>query len=437
MLMPAKGRTLPPETTLAEYFDGVYSRMKLGGRSMHTKRLYAVTINNFDRFLNRPATLADLNDDAVTMLMSWLLENERSPRTANKHRDQVLAIWRYACRKRHIEADWPDVEPAAEFKRIPEAWTMEQFQALLKAAHETPGMIGEILARLYWPALLFTLYDTGARISALMQTEWHSVDLDRRTLLLRAETQKQRADQVLTLHGQSVDALRAIQKPERRLVFPWPHNPSYLWMHYKKLVERAGLAYSRMASFHKIRKTSATLLTAAVGSHAATKLLGHADAKTTAKYLDPRLLPDDATADNMPRPTMDVPQSKQTPGIDAKRLADLLPEYFALLGQYGIKPHWKCCTSVKRFVARSGIETVAELTPETLAVYLATVVDEVSAKTVQDYREGVTWFVLWLAEIHGCTRLFDCLAAIGSRTSHVRPPWRKLPKPGDAKGGAE
>ena len=125
--------SIGPETTLRDFFNRVYCCLKLSGKSANTKRLYDVTLRNFDSYLGRSATLADLNDDTVTVHIGWYTDRGRSPRTGNKARDQLLAIWRFAARKRFVN-EWPDVEPLPEYKRTPTAWTPEQFSRLVAVA---------------------------------------------------------------------------------------------------------------------------------------------------------------------------------------------------------------------------------------------------------------------------------------------------------------
>ena len=46
--------------------------------------------------------LRDLTDELVSALLGWLKQHGRSAPTANKARNHLLSMWRYAARKRHV-----------------------------------------------------------------------------------------------------------------------------------------------------------------------------------------------------------------------------------------------------------------------------------------------------------------------------------------------
>jgi integrase len=305
--------TPTPEMRLADYYRIFYSRMKLNGRSIETKRLYHNTLRKFDKFLGRPATLADLNDSTVTAHIGWIAETGRSPRTGNKSRDQLLAIWRYAARKRHLEL-WPDVEPLREYTRTPTAWTIQQLAKIIDVARlfgpggmkrlRQPSLCG-IPADVWWVTLFLVLYDTGIRIGAAMQLRCDDYQAEQRRLFVRAETQKHRADQVLPVSEETAEALaKCIAAAEREQLFPWPHNKSLIYFHFNRLLKAAGLPAGRRDKFHKIRRTSATAAELALGPGAASIHLGHSSPKVTERYLDRSMLPTANVAAALPRPVL-------------------------------------------------------------------------------------------------------------------------------------
>ena len=112
----------PAERSLRWFFATHYRPLKLRSRSDNTARLYDHTMRNFSRFLGRDAMLEDLTDDTVSRLLSWIIDRGRSPHTAEKERCQLLAIWRFACRKKFLD-EWPDVDSCKRPTRIPRAWT--------------------------------------------------------------------------------------------------------------------------------------------------------------------------------------------------------------------------------------------------------------------------------------------------------------------------
>lgn len=102
---------------------------------------------------------------------------------------------------------------------------------------------------------------------------------------------------------ETADAMLAIKGnrgPEDE-VFPWPRQRSYVWKRLEIILQRAGLPAGRKDKFHRIRKTTASYFEAAGGN--AQKLLDHADAATTRKYLDPRIVRGLSAPAVMPRIT--------------------------------------------------------------------------------------------------------------------------------------
>lgn len=94
---------IAPSVLVRDFYAEHYRPLKLRSRSANTRRLYEFSIRNFSRFLCREATLADFNDDTIGRLMGWMVERGRSPYTVNKERSQLLAIWRFAARKKFVD----------------------------------------------------------------------------------------------------------------------------------------------------------------------------------------------------------------------------------------------------------------------------------------------------------------------------------------------
>lgn len=298
--------------TVLDYFEQQYLPLRLRSRSRNTIRLYRHTFRTFDKFLARPAVLADLNDATVSRLLTWCREQGLSPRSANKLRDQLLAIWRFACRKGTLSV-WPDVEPEPEPVRIPQAWTPQQLDALFAEIRKCEGWIGKLKASLWWHALHLVLFDTAERIGAVRQLTWDNVDLATGWVRFPAETRKGgRHDRAYRIDQETIEALKLIQLPWRADVFTWPYDAAYLYVRYRRLLVRAGLPADRMSKFHRMRRTTASMFEAAGGN--ASELLGHSSRAVTRKYLDPRLIQAPQAIDKLPRPGHgDSPIDRQKP----------------------------------------------------------------------------------------------------------------------------
>jgi integrase len=285
----------PTSQTVSDFFNKSYVPLKLRSRSSNTIRLYRHTLTQFDTFLGRAATMDDLNNDCVSSLMAWSRARGNSARTANKFRDQLLAIWRFACR-RGVLATWPDVEPEIEPQRTPLAWSETELRALARACHQCAGTIDGIQASTWWLALHLVLWQTMERIGAVMALEWDHVDLDRGWVTFVAEHRKGgRADAVHKIGSDCVSLLRTMKRPSGK-VFPWPWEITYLWRQYGELLKSAGLSTDRRSKFHRMRRSAATHFKAA-GQDPQDRL-GHSDPRIMRQsYLDPRMLPAEHPAD--------------------------------------------------------------------------------------------------------------------------------------------
>jgi integrase len=286
---------------LDSFYSDLFEPLFLRSRSDNTRRLYRTSIRTFSKYLQRPACLSDLNDLTVNRFLDWYRRIPRSPYSANKERSNLLAIWRFACRKRFLE-EWPDVRADVEPDRIPQAWTADQIAKLLACCERLTGRIGHIPASTWWRTLHLVCWDTGERIGAIRDLQWHHVDLVAKHILVPAELRKgKRRDRLYRIADDTAAALRSMQRTADSCVFPWPYCRTYLWNRYSLLLIAAGLPHDRHSKFHRIRRTVATYYEAAGGN--ATELLGHSSRSVTLAYLDPRILPPQHAADLLFRPT--------------------------------------------------------------------------------------------------------------------------------------
>jgi site-specific recombinase XerD len=272
--------------TLLKFFEAYYLPHRLRSRSKNTIRLYRHSVNSFSRFLERRAKLSDLTDDTVSRYLTALIARGLSPYTVNKERSQLLAIWTYAAKKRHVP-EFPDVPPERTPKRVPQAWTQEELKRLMHACSLQKGEICDIPASAWWTALHLILWDTGERIGAVLKLSWSSYQTP--WLLVPAETRKgQREDKLFELGADTQGALDSIRTPKRKLILPWPKAATTIYYHYGRLLRRAELPDGARCKFHRMRRSVASYYEANGGN--ATELLGHTSRATTAAYLDPRIV---------------------------------------------------------------------------------------------------------------------------------------------------
>lgn len=273
--------------TILEFFETVYSPLKLRGRSENTRRLYRCTISSFKKFLKRDPALSDLTDLTLARFLTYRA-SIRSGFTAEKERTQLCSLSRFAFERRMIEVN-PCVPPAPLPERIPSAWTVDQLRSLMAACGRQKGFIGKTPAASYYSALVAVLWESAERIGAILECQ--VADYGGGQLYVRAEYRKgKKRDKIYDLTPATrllLDAAIRGKRP-RDKIFAWDRPYSMLWYAFGKVVESAGLPGGRRAKFHQLRRSAATHYEAAGGD--ATSFLDHSSRRITRAYLDPRFL---------------------------------------------------------------------------------------------------------------------------------------------------
>lgn len=275
---------------LKNYFAETYQPLKLINCSKRSIERYQGVIKGFSEFLGCDANLSHLTDDRVGQYSAWMAGRDYEPTTINTHLRHLLSLWRHAWKKRRVDELPRDVDFLKEPKHIPEAWSTEEMARLLEAARHADGEMFGIPANQWFGALLLVMYDTGARLGSLLLLRTDDFSLESGEVLLRAETQKQSADQYFRVHPETLEAVRAINPQLREFVWNYPQynrNRMIIYRALDRILNAAGLPTTARDKFHKVRRTSATVLADQLGEHEASKHLGHSSIEVTRRYLDP------------------------------------------------------------------------------------------------------------------------------------------------------
>jgi integrase len=295
---------LDPKRTLLHFFETNYLPFRLAAASRGAAEDHRRAIRRLNDFTGCETVVDQLSDNLIQEFMAWLLARGLSPFAVNRYRSCLLALWSYAWRKHWVETQPRDVDKARTPKLLPRAWTVEQFGRLLTAAAETPGSVQGVPARHWWPAVLLVAFDTGARVGAILQLRCQDFDAATGFVTLRAETQKQNADQIIRLHPETVAAIRRTNPEWRDQLFPAFASKNYLIRKLREILGRAGLPSGRKDLWHRFRRTTATLMVNAVGKAATSQQLGHSDMKLLDNhYLDQTQVNRVHACDVIPRPT--------------------------------------------------------------------------------------------------------------------------------------
>jgi integrase len=287
-------------TTLAEILTTQYAPLRR--LSPKTIMRHQRTLTMFGRWLAKdesrtpgPPRLDDLTDLVVARYVASR-EQERCAVTAKTDRAKLLALWRYCARKRLVD-QFPELPPMPVPERVPRAYTAADLDALLEYFGRLTGHVAGVPAGCWWSSLVRTLFETGCRIGETLAVEWPDVDLDARTILVRAENRKARTrDIVREIAPETAEQLAGRRAAEGR-VWPWAMHEGYIWGRFKWHCQSAGVTYRK--GFHAIRKSSCSYTAAAGGD--ATALADHSDASTTRVYLDPSIVKRESNLARLPR----------------------------------------------------------------------------------------------------------------------------------------
>jgi integrase len=267
------------------------------------------------------AALGDVPAAEVThaQLEALLMAHAREgagPRSVNKHRQVLCAIFNFGLRPGHAERWRLTSNPAAAVtkRREPpparlEVFTVEQIEALARAAasgtwrgpHDDLTDAGGLLRAeedAQFGELLRIAAYTGLRRGELVALRWHDVRWSERVLVVERALS---GDVEGTTKGGRIryvplgdQALGALDRLSRRPNFTSADDyvfatiagdrpdPSALRRRFIAARDAAGLPPLR---FHDLRHTAGTLLTRVLDPVTVRDVLGHADLKTTERYL--------------------------------------------------------------------------------------------------------------------------------------------------------
>ncbi len=288
---------IAPVRTLSYIYEQHYYPIRHKHRSEGTAEFYRGKIRQFEAFLGTPLDVRYLRTEHID---GYVASRKCRPSTLNGDLRVLRSLYRF-CRKRGYLKKRVLIEMQPESLDDPESWSAEELRALLYEAGQQRGRILGIPAGLWWTTLLLVVLNTGSRISAIMRLQVDDYDPVSGILRRRSKTQKQRqtqSDELAPVVRNCVEQL-ILWAPERKTLFAWPYDrerarqrKSYQWQtlrrHYKKILQRAELTVTRKDKFHKIRRSSATFVTASSDVATAQQFLGHSSAKVTQAYIDRR-----------------------------------------------------------------------------------------------------------------------------------------------------
>lgn len=279
-------------------------------RHGETRRLCETVLKRLDEFAGHEPRILEINRGFVQQFIRWLLDRKLAAATVGKYIGHLMAVYNYAVEEGLAER-LPRIRRPRTPKKHIRSWRVEDLSAMLRAAARVPGQVGPIPAWRFWVALILVIYDTGLRITAAMSLRWDDYDPAQRAMFIRAEVQKQYADQYLGVSDDAASALEAI-RGNWGLVFPWPYDPPQrsgrrpwktLTVHFRqRILAPAGVQDVKGKVFHRGRATHATQLKRGGGNP--TENLGHSSPQVTERYIDVDELGVSRQCDRLKRPEM-------------------------------------------------------------------------------------------------------------------------------------
>lgn len=286
---------------LDDYFENTHMPTRLVGCSRDTIGLMRVALILWNRWPgHRP--LHQITSRTLADFSAWLLPG-RSPASVNTYLRRIMAILRAAAEDGELPAV-PRYRKLRELIRAPLAFTKDEFCAVLRIAYRQPGVVGGIRANLWWPSFLSVEWETGLRVRAQLSITHGDLLLDQCGLFCQAEAQKDREADWYPLSPDTIQMVRLIYDPRRKLV--WPSNVSLdcLRRRLRRMMDDAAIYAPRGSGmvFHRTRRSCASYVAVAGGNP--TRKLGHSSPQITARYLDPRIVRSARNTDLVPAPSV-------------------------------------------------------------------------------------------------------------------------------------
>ncbi len=286
------------KTALLDFLRDTYapSRITIGKATVYQIEL---TIRALQRWRRRRVFVEDLTEE---LLRDFLGEfsKDHSPASTNTARHRLLALWRSAWQQGLLPAQPRTslVHRVRECPPPPEAWTAAEVARILFAVKWLRGTIAGIPKPDWWRSLILAAFDSGERRGALLAVS--PADVSLRTGRIRFHKTKTGRVRTCCLHADTVVAIGNIYNAARPLLWPWPFSLVNLSGRFRAILKRARVPYGRGHGglFHKLRRTSGTLVEANGGDGA--KHLGNSRVVFERSYLDRRFIPDQLAL--LPRP---------------------------------------------------------------------------------------------------------------------------------------
>ena len=242
---------------LLGFLDEQYTPQCLVGRSATTRRHYRDAVRHLQRFLDREPRVDDLTDDTLAALLCSMRDVGYTAKSLDNTRQNLLRLGRTAFESGLLPAKPFIPNPTARSERL-EPWSAAEVERIILSARTMPGDVADIPARLWWPALVLLMLDTGCTVREALGLPAAAYNRERGTIAVGLY--------VLRLHRLTAFAIsdRLVFATADHRLLPWTLDVNRsqplleLCCRYKELLSRADLPYDGNNLFDRLRSTRRT-----------------------------------------------------------------------------------------------------------------------------------------------------------------------------------
>lgn len=251
-----------------------------------TRYQYRIALNDFGRFLDRAATVADLADDTITRWMSQRLKDGLAAITVKERAGRVQTLWTWLA-KRRVVPDFPTFIKPRVPESVPLAFSEAELRRFFQSAGKERGMIANVPADIWCLSFFAFIFNTSERKSAALAVEVGWMNLDGGICTIPAAVRKGGVKSACyPLWPATVPLIRQCieSNPRRVHVWPWDRCPESYYTMVNRILRDAGLPVDRKHKTHALRVTHNTHHKLLTGNHS--PLLGHSSSQTSERYYE-------------------------------------------------------------------------------------------------------------------------------------------------------
>jgi|SRR6185503_2987105 len=253
-----------------------------------TRYQYRIALNDYGRFLDRPATSDDLNDDTVTRWMSKRLQDGLAAITVKERAGRVQTLWTWLA-KRRVVPDFPTFIKPRVPETMPMAFSEPELRRFFHSAGKERGTIAGVPADLWCLSFFAFIFNTSERKTAALSVEIPWMNLEAAVCMIPPSVRKGGVKAgCYPLWPATIPLIRACiaSNPRRVHVWPWDRCEESYYTLINRILRDAGLPVDRKHKTHALRVTHNTHHKLLTGQHS--PLLGHSSAETSERYYEDR-----------------------------------------------------------------------------------------------------------------------------------------------------